>query len=445
MTEMLHSTDPSNNDYLGSVPITTSHDLRTIIARTQQAGLSWRAISAADRVKQIEKAYSAAEPAIHKLAELLSREMGKDIRRATGEVHGTVYGGPHIAHSALQALTPSYIGKSVIEYKPLGTVAVISPWNYPLAMANNLIIPALIAGNSVIWKPSEETPLIAQAFVDILQQHLPENVLQIIHGDEKQGRKLVESDVDMIAFTGSQVVGREIMYRASGSLKRLVMELGGNDPMIVLPDADLQSAAQFGVASSFENAGQMCVSTERIYVADAIADQFEKLVVETAQRYTVGPWHRDNVDIGPIINSKQHQKILGHIQDAIRKNGKLLLGATSHERPFIPPTVITNMTPDMLIEQEETFGPVVCISRYTDLDEAIDRANNSTYGLGAVVFGKTEAANVADRLEAGMIGINQGVGGEGDSPWVGAKQSGFGFHGSAEGHRQFAQIRVVNH
>jgi succinate-semialdehyde dehydrogenase/glutarate-semialdehyde dehydrogenase len=222
------------------------------------------------------------------------------------------------------------------------------------------------------------------------------------------------------------------------------MELGGNDPMIVMKDANLQAAARFAVASGFENAGQMCISTERIYVDQSVAGEFEQYVVALAGRYKAGPWNMEGVNIGPIINGKQHTKIIEHIKDAAEKNSRILVGGADHPPYYIKPTVIADMTPDMRIEQEETFGPVVCIGSYLDIEEAINRANDSTYGLGAVVFGGTGANEVADRLEAGMIGVNQGVGGGGDAPWVGAKQSGFGFHGSPEGHRQFAQVRVVS-
>ena len=370
--------------------------------------------------------------------------MGKDIRRSISEVQGTIWGGPHIANASLEALRSRNEGGATIEYGPLGVALIISPWNYPLAMANNLIMPALMAGNSVIWKPSEETPLIAQAFFDIIHQGFPQDVLQIVHGDAEQGKKLVESDINVIGFTGSQAAGKDIMARASSSLKRLVMELGGNDPLIVMKDANIPAAARFAVASSFENSGQMCISTERIYVDESVAHEFEQQVVVIAEQYKVAPWNMDGANIGPIINKKQHAHIVEHIKDAIEKNCRILLGSSDYQAPFIMPTVLADMTPKMRIEQEETFGPVVCISSYADIEEAIDRANNTSYGLGAVVFGGTDAPEVAAQLEAGMIGVNQGVGGGGDVPWVGAKQSGFGFHGSPEGHRQFAQVRVVN-
>ena len=444
MSATLNSYNPSNGELLGTVPVSSQNDVDQAVTRAAEASLSWRALPIKDRVAVIETAYAAAVPEMTRLARLLSTEMGKDIRRAMGEVNGTVYGGPYIADSVREALEPTRIGRTTVEYKPHGTVAVISPWNYPLAMANNLLIPALVAGNSVIWKPSEETPLIAQALYEIINRKLPENILQIIHGNGDQGRMLVESSVNMIAFTGSQAVGRDIMQRSSGNLKRLVMELGGNDPMIVMADADIQAAARFAVASSFENSGQMCTSTERIYVDETVAEEFEQAVVAAAKNYRVGPWDLEGVNIGPIINKKQHENISVHIRDAVDKGAQLLFGSEDQQPPYIQPTVISNMKPDMLIEKEETFGPLVCIDRYADLEEAVKRANDSSYGLGGVVFGSAGVNDVAERLEAGMIGINQGVGGEGDSPWVGAKQSGFGFHGSPDGHRQFAQVRIVS-
>ncbi len=445
MAQFIISTNPANGETLGKIERASAETINATVVRAKSAAKGWKKLTLTERLNIIRKAYAVAENAIEELGILLSREMGKDIRRATSEVRGTIRSGPSIAESALQALTSKQSAGTTIEYAPLGIAAIISPWNYPLAMANNLFIPALMAGNTVIWKPSEETPLIAQAFFDIIHKSFPENVLQIIHGDGEQGKMLVESDINMIGFTGSQAVGKQIMASAAGSLKRLVMELGGNDPLIVMQDADLESAARFAVAYSFENAGQMCISTERIYVDDSIADEFEQYVVSLASQYQVGPWDQEGVNIGPIINHKQHRRICEHIQDAVDKKGRLLLGNTENTEPYIKPTVIADVTEEMRVEQEETFGPVVCMSRYSDINEAVRKANNSDYGLGAVVFGGQDAAVVAEQLEAGMIGINQGVGGGHGTPWVGAKQSGYGFHGSAEGHRQFAQVRVVNY
>jgi acyl-CoA reductase-like NAD-dependent aldehyde dehydrogenase len=443
-SQIIISYNPSNGQKLGEVQALNKEQIHEVVQKAKVAAAKWKQVKLEDRLTSIKQAYSAAESSLNPLAELLSKEMGKDIRRSTSEVQGTIWGGPYLANSALDAFRSKNAGGATIEYGSLGVAVIISPWNYPLAMANNLLIPALMAGNSVIWKPSEETPLIAQAFFDIIHKEFPRDLLQIVHGDGNQGKILVESNVNVIGFTGSQATGRDIMAKAAPSLKRLVMELGGNDPMIVMRDADLKAAARFAVGSSFENTGQMCISTERIYVAEEVADEFEQYVTTLAGQYRVGPWDMDGVNLGPIINVKQHSKIIEHIKDAVEKKARLLCGGVVHPDHYINPTVLTGMTIGMQIEQEETFGPVVCIARFLDIEEAISRANDSTYGLGAVVFGNAGAQVVADRLEAGMIGVNQGVGGGGEVPWVGAKQSGFGFHGSTEGHRQFAQVRVVS-
>lgn len=440
----LKSFDPSNGELLGELPISDKEKIIDTLRLAKTAARSWKKLSMLDRVQQIKAAYEQIKPEANRLAQLLSQEMGKDIRRATGEVEGAIYNSAYFADEAMAALQTRNLGHGTeLHYKALGVVAVISPWNYPVMMANNLIVPALVAGNCVILKPSEETPLIAQAFFEHLARHLPDGVFNLLHGDAEVGKMLVDSDVDLIAFTGSQAVGKDIMARAASQLKRLVMELGGNDPMIVMANANIEQAARFAVASSFENAGQMCTSTERIYVDEAVANQFEQQVVKLASQYKVGAWDEPGVNIGPIINAKQHGKIIEHIRDAEKKGAKLLLGGSEQPARYIHPTVISHITSDMRMEQEETFGPVVSISRYSSIEQAIERSNDSDYGLGAVVFGAEGAEAVAHQLEAGMIGINQGPGGSGDAPWVGAKQSGFGFHGSAEGHRQFAQVTVL--
>ncbi|MCG8617324.1 MAG: aldehyde dehydrogenase [Desulfobacterales bacterium] len=441
--DMLVSFNPATGEKIGEVRISSPEEINEKVLLAKAVAPAWQKLGLDGRLAVIQKAWSGAESGAGELAELIGREMGKDIRRASGEVNGTLYGGPYIASEAREALQPRAAGEGTrIEYRPLGVAAVISPWNYPLAMANNLIVPALMAGNPVVFKPSEETPLVADLFVSLLNRELPEHLLQIVHGDGVQGRALVESPVNVIAFTGSRAAGKDIMARAAGGIKRLVMELGGNDPMIVLEDADIAAAARFAVASSFENAGQVCTSTERIYVDEKIADAFESKVASIAAMYKTGPWDMPGVNIGPIVNKKQHAMIVDHIRDAQNKGARMLLGGPDQSPPYISPTVIADMSPDMVMERDETFGPVVAVSRFKTVEEAVGRANNSPYGLGAVVFGGENARDVAEELEAGMVGINRGVGG-GNAPWVGAKESGFGFHGTRDGHRQFAQVRVV--
>ena len=440
---MLVSYDPINQIALGEVPITPAGKIPAVVKQAKNAQKAWAALSLNERQEKVTLAYEHLVKAQDALTLLISKEMGKDSRRASYEVGGTVQNGGYFCQEIARALAPESQGHGIeLQYRPLGVVAVISPWNYPLAMANNLLIPALMAGNSVVLKPSEETPLVADLFVKTLNEVLPEGVLQVVHGDASIGKALVNADINMVAFTGSLAAGKHIMASAASSLKRLVMELGGNDPMIVMASADIDKAVQFAVASSFENAGQMCTSTERIYVDARIADEFEQKVVALASRYQVGAWDQENVNIGPIVNQKQHQSVISQLKDAEAKGARFLLGEAHYEPPFIQPTVVAGITADMCLEHDETFGPIVAISRYNHISEAVERANASPYGLGATVFGGADADAVAEQMEAGMVGVNQGAGGSG--PWVGAKQSGFGFHGTAAGHRQFAQVRVIS-
>ena len=439
----LNSYDPSNNELIGSVTVASKQDVNAAINDAKSAYKQWKLKTLQQRAELIDQAFRSVTPFQQEMGSLLSQEMGKKHDRGLGEVRGAIFAGSHYAKEAVKSLSGEPT-KPNIEYRPLGVCAVISPWNYPLAMAVNLIVPALVAGNTVVFKPSEQTPLIADFLVSKLNQVLPEGVLTIVHGDGVVGSLLVESeDINLVAFTGSMAVGKQIMQKASTNLKRLVMELGGNDPMIVLEDAHIESAARFAVASSFENSGQMCTSTERIYVLPEVAEAFIEKVKQIASQYKVGPWHDQNSHLGPLINSKQLEKVQSHVTDALNKGAKLELGGESQGDNYFLPTVLTGLSEDMLMEQEETFGPVVAIAQVDSLEQAITRANDSIYGLGAVVFGRDQAKQVAAQLEAGMIGINKGPGGTGDSPWVGAKQSGYGFHGSKDGYRLFAQVTVV--
>jgi len=448
MKKMLKSYDPSNGELVGEVEITSLYEIEDKVIQSRAALSEWKKTTFEKRVNLLRKAGEKIGEKAEELGVLLSREMGKDIRRSMGEVQGCASDAIHKPELVAEALKPrettGYSKKTRIEYHPYGVCAVISPWNFPMAMANWMIIPALAAGNTVVFKPSEETPLIAQAYADILTEVLPKNVLQIVQGSEAQGRALVDANVNMIAFTGSHATGKEIMKSASKDLKRLIMELGGKDPLIVLEDADIEKSARFAVAGSFENAGQVCTSVERIFVDEKIADKFEKRVVEIASGYRTGPWNSSSANIGPIINEKQRSVILKHINDSLDKGATALLGGRDHPERYVTPTVITGVTDNMLITREETFGPVAAITRYKNLDDAINSANSTTFGLGSSVFGSEKAVETANRIESGMVGINQGPGGGDDLPWVGAKQSGYGFHGSPDGHKQFAQIKLLS-
>jgi succinate-semialdehyde dehydrogenase/glutarate-semialdehyde dehydrogenase len=375
--------------------------------------------------------------------------MGKPVRDAAGEIKSVADGIEHELGEIEAALAPEVLDDerthSTIYRDPLGVCAAITPWNFPFAMPHWMVFPALAAGNTVVLKPSEETPLIAQAYADLVRGVVPDGVLQVVHGADDQGKALVAADVDLIAFTGSRAVGKLIMAAAAGGLKRIILELGGKDPLLVLDSADVDKAAAFAARNSFRNAGQVCVSTERIYVARALAERFVSKLSSEAAKMTVGNGLDDASKVGPLVSARQRDHVLRQVADAVAKGATVVRGG-EHDGLFVQPTVLTGVTPEMGIAQEETFGPVACVTVVDSDEEAVRLANATRYGLGAVVFGADDArtADVARSLTAGMIGVNQGVYGARGTPWVGARESGYSFHSSRDGHRNFTQTRVVS-
>ncbi|MEZ4649899.1 MAG: aldehyde dehydrogenase family protein [Candidatus Eisenbacteria bacterium] len=448
--QTLPSYDPATGELVGEVPVTPVQEIAAVVARARAALPAWQGLPATERIRMIGAAGPRFLERGDELGRLLTREMGKPLAEGTGEVKSCGYGLEEEAREIAEALEPEILEDSrtrtTVYHDAFGVCVAISPWNFPIAMPHSLVLPALVAGNTVILKPSEETPLIAQAYVDVLNEFLPAGVLQIVHGADTQGKALVESDVDLIAFTGSRETGKKILASASGGLKRVVLELGGKDPLVVLSDADVDSAARFAAINSFRNAGQVCVSTERIYVHESIAEEFKSALIAVAESLPVGNGVDEGVRVGPMVSARQKQHVLGQVEDAVRKGAKVVFGGTARDGNFVDPTVLWDVDHQMDIMREETFGPVACVQTFETNDEAVALANDTPFGLGATVFGGDEdnALAVARRLDAGMIGVNKGCGGAAGSPWVGAKQSGYGYHSSKEGHRQFTQVRIVS-
>lgn len=448
--QKLQSFNPATGELVGEVPVSSSAEISDMVVAARAASTQWRQTDIRSRAEMLVQAGRDLSEESRSIGELLSREMGKPLKNAVGEVRYCASGMADKVENIIAALQPvvtsDNLVETVISYQALGVVAAISPWNFPVMMPNKMIIPALMAGNTVVIKPSEETPLAAQAYVDVLNRYLPENVLQIAHGARDQGKALVDSDVNLVSFTGSRAAGVQIMKSCADGLKRIVLELGGKDPLIVLADADIDKAAAYAVENSFDNAGQQCISTERVFVHEEIAEQFEQKVVEIAAKVKQGGWDQADVDMGPMIHNRQRQLVIDQIEQAIASGARVLLGGKDHMPGYVTPTVLADVRHEMTIASEETFGPVVSITRYTDIEDALQQANDTPYGLGAAVFGgDTEVAEaVAARIEAGMVGINRSIFALGDAPWVGAKQSGFGYNGSPDGYRQFTQVRVTS-
>jgi len=453
MPDTLETHNPATGEPLPAVPVTSPAALTQVVAAARAAQPSWStqgfearaaAIQAfADRLRDDTELVDA-------LARSISTEMGKPIKQAKGEVASVPARTEAFIERARAACADEVASEGAIEVKtqwrPLGVAAVIGPWNFPVATPNNLVMAALLTGNAVVLKPSEFTPQTGARYHQDLAACLPAGVCGLVQGGGEVGRALVGADLDLIAFTGSIATGQAIMREAADGMKRLVLELGGKDPMIVLPGADLERAAAFAVSNSIKNCGQVCVATERIFVHRDVEDAFIAAVERALAGYRVGDPMADDTDIGPMANAGQRDLVAAQLAEARAAGAELVVEGRRREPGYwLEPSVVRNVSDDMRLAREETFGPVVAVSSYADVDEAVTRANATHYGLGASVWGPEDGAitgEVAERLEAGMIGINRGLSAAAGAPWVGWKMSGFGYTRSTAGMRNFMQPRT---
>ncbi len=444
----LRVVSPSTGRLLAELPCATEGELRAAVSDARAALSGWAAAGFEGRAAVLERvARRFADPALTEgLARLATSEMGKPLAASRGEAGRTADSIRETVAACRAALAPveACAGRTVTRTtrEPVGVVAAITPWNFPVGMAREVVVPALLAGNTVVFKPSELVPQTGQAFADPFLAELPDGVLRIVQGDDATGKALVAADIDLVGFVGSVEAGRHIMAACAPALKRLVLELGGKDPMIVCADADLPAAADYAVRESMRNSGQVCCAVERIYVEQPAAAHFLELVVARARALTVGP-PEDDVFMGPMASEEQRRKVLAQLDDARRKGARVLLGGMARPGPgwFLEPTVVADVTDDMDLARHETFGPVAAVRVVRDAEEAVRLANDSIYGLGASVWcGDTARGRaLGARLAAGQVGVNRGLGGAGDPPWCGVKQSGFGFLGSPDGYRQLTR------
>jgi acyl-CoA reductase-like NAD-dependent aldehyde dehydrogenase len=448
MNAQLQSIDPATGDVVGTVDVTPTSAIADVVARARAAHVGWNARSLDERLALMRKASARLAERASDIGLLGTREMGKPLREMAGEAAGVA----DLLLSDLDEMATAFAddvqenerSRTTVYRDGFGVAACISPWNFPVLMPHTQIIPALAAGNAVVFKPSERSPLTGAAYAQCLIDVLPPDVLQIVQGDGEQGRALVQSDVDLIVFTGSRAAGVHILQAASGSLKRVILELGGKDPLVVLDDADLDAAATFAAGNSFRNAGQVCVSTERIYVQEGVHDTFVDRLVAVTKKMLVGDGKVEGTRVGPMVDGRQKAHVVAQVDRAVELGATIAYQGRRNDGNYVSPVVLTNISHDMPIAMDETFGPVACVIRVHDDAQAVALANDTPYGLGAVVFGAPDRARaVARQLTAGMIGVNQGIGSVGSTRWVGARQSGHGFHSGMEGHRQFAQVRVL--
>lgn len=447
---LIRDLNPATGELIAEIPATTEDQLIAAVTRARAAAVPWAATPIDRRVELIEQAAAGLERRADELADLVTREMGKPREDALREVKGYVKHMPELAAEVRAAVLPEeFDGDTTLVREPHGVVAAIAPWNFPVGMPLSILVPALVTGNTVVFKPSEMVPLVGALIADVLLEVLPGDVLHLVQGAGDVGARLVESDVDMIGFVGSRETGMRIMESASRSLKRLVLELGGKDPMVVFADADLEEAAECAARHSLRNAGQVCCSVERVYVADDIAAEFERRVVEKAREWTHGDGFEEGVRMGPMVSEEQREKVVRQVDDAVAHGARLLLGGSPAEGAgfFYPATVLADVGRDLVISQQETFGPVVAITPFSgDEFDGIALANDTPFGLGASVYTADEerGMRVARAIKAGQVGVNRYLGGATGTPWVGARQSGFGFLGGVDGHRQFTTPKSIS-
>lgn len=450
----INDINPATGKIFAKIKCSTEKDINKAVDKARKAQKKWAALTLAQRSKMLEACAQDFVKQKEKIGRIITDEMGKLYKSAVGETHAVAYGIRETIEQAKTALAVENLQEenlvTELHRTPIGVCAVITPWNFPVSMPETLLSPALIAGNTVVFKPSEMVPLTGKAIYDIFNKHLPPGVINLVQGADEVGSYLIHSNIDMIAFVGSQAVGKIIMKAAGDKLKRIVLELGGKDPMIVLNDADLEKAANFAVNGSLRNTGQVCVSVERIYVQEKAADKFTTLVANGVKNFKYGSGYDENVQMGPLVSKRQRDNVISQVKDAVKKGASLITGGgipKNNKGYFMEPTLITNLNHKHRIMNEETFGPVVAIQKVKTEDEAVKLANDSPFGLGATVWtkNKKKGLDIARKIESGMIGVNQGIGAVSGTPWVGIKQSGYGYIGSIDGIRQFTVPRKISY
>ncbi|RIV82673.1 aldehyde dehydrogenase family protein [Aurantiacibacter xanthus] len=445
-------TDPSSGKVFAECPEAGVEELERAVAAARAAWPAWKARSLEQRRAVLHDFAAVLEQAAPLIAPLLSREQGKPLPQAEVELKVSAIHIRHLSSLPLadQTLRADDRGAVVLNWRPLGVVGGIAPWNFPVALAMHKVAQALYTGNTLVLKPSPYTPLATLAVAELAQGIFPPGVLNILAGGNAFGAGMTaHPGIDKISFTGSVATGKQVMQSASASLKRITLELGGNDAAIVLDDADIEAAAAGLARSAFYNCGQICMAVKRIYAHHAVHDELAARIAEKAQALKVGSAFEEGVEMGPVQNRMQYEKVLSLVDDARSQPGAMVLaGGAALDRPgyFIAPTVITGLDDSARLVAEEQFGPVIPIISVPDEDDAIVRANAGTLGLGGSVWGRDGArcAAVARRLDCGTAWINRHGVNESDVPFGGMKESGYGREHGVMGLHSYMEMQAIN-
>ncbi|BDG78665.1 MULTISPECIES: succinate-semialdehyde dehydrogenase [Bacillus] len=459
MPDQLTVYNPATGEAIKTIPQQSAKEVEEAIERSHQAFTSWSKTSANERASLLKKWYELIVEHKEELADLITKENGKPYQEAVGEV---LYGAGYIEWFAEEAKrvygrtvpAPTTGKRIVVTRQAVGPVAAITPWNFPNAMITRKAAPALAAGCTFIIKPAPDTPLSAYELARLAYEAgIPKDVLQVVIGDgEEIGNVFTSSPkIRKITFTGSTPVGKILMKNSADTVKHVSMELGGHAPLIVDEDANIDLAVEQAMVSKYRNAGQTCVCANRLIVHESIKDEFAAKLSEQVSKLKVGNGLEEGVNVGPIINKRGFEKIVSQIDDAVEKGAKVVAGGTYERNDdkgcyFVNPTVLADVDTSMNIMHEETFGPVAPIVTFTDIDEAIELANDTPYGLAAYFFTENyrRGIYISENLEYGIIGWNDGGPSAVQAPFGGMKESGIGREGGSEGIEPYLETKYMS-
>jgi len=447
------SLNPASDELIASFPVHDTEHVNATVDRARIAAQWWAELGFDERKRRLMAWKGVLTRRVHQLAELMRRETGKPIGDAFIEAATAIEHLDWAARNARSVLKPRRVGPgkfmlnqaATVEYQPYGVIAVIGPWNYPVFTPMGSIGYALAAGNAVVFKPSEYTPAVGEWLVRTFAQVVPEQpVFQLVTGFGETGAALCRSGVDKVAFTGSTATGRRVMAACAETLTPVLVECGGKDVLIVDSDADVAAAADAAAWGGMTNAGQTCVGVERVYVVDDVYDDFLAHLIALVKPLRAGD--DAGAQLGPITMPSQIDIIRRHINDALDRGGRAVVGGRESVRPpYVDPVVLVDVPDDSTAITEETFGPTLTVTRVRDVDQAVDKANATNYGLSAAIYGKRRAMDVARRVRSGMSSVNSVIAfvGSPSLPFGGVGQSGFGRIHGADGLREFARAKAI--
>lgn len=452
--------DPATDEVIAKVPRCGAKETRAAIEAAKGAQPAWAARPAAQRASLLRKLADAMLAKQEPLARLMTQEQGKPVAESRGEI---AYAASFLEWAAEESkrvygeiVPASAENKRILVLrKPVGVTACITPWNFPQAMITRKLGPALAAGCTMVIKPAEQTPLSALALAELaVEVGIPAGVVNVVTGDAPAigGELLSNPTVRKLSFTGSTEVGKKLIALSAQNVTRLSLELGGHAPFLVFDDADLDAAVAGALANKYRNMGQTCICANRFYVQDGIYDAFVAKLAEAVAKMKVGPGLEDGVSIGPLIDDDAVEKVRAHVDDAVGKGAKLRVGGkltTPRQglaNRFFEPTVLADFTDDMLVNREETFGPVAPVRRFKSEEDAVRMANDSIYGLAAYFYTRdaSRLLRVAEKLEYGIVGANDAAPSVAQAPFGGMKQSGFGREGGRYVMHEYLEIQYVS-